>query len=117
MKVTLSCLFTLIIFYSCTKPNQERIYQEDRVYVGSWANFRETTIVSLSAVGHLNQPTMIKPPTHAVYSAFGNDPIGGNMYYYSPEQNFTGTDTVIFKSFESRINTTIISTYFIKIRE
>ena len=66
--------------------------------------------------GHLNKTEMIMPPKHAAYSSFGSDPIGGIMYYYSPEGNFKGTDTIKFKSFEPSINKTIVSTYWIKIR-
>ena len=92
------------------------MWPESRAYVGAWASYGDTTESSLSAVGHLSQTVLIKAPKHAVYSSFGHDPIGGIMYYYSPESNFKGTDTVMFKSFEQSQKQKFISTYYITIR-
>jgi len=116
MKSNLVYLLTLTLFCSCKKSNEGLSFPEDRVYVGAWASYSDTTAMSLSAVGHLKKTDMIMPPKHAAYSSFGSDPIGVTIYYYSPERNFKGTDTVMFKSFEPSINKTIVSTYWIKIR-
>lgn len=115
-KALLTFLLFSILLYSCAKSKDQVELPEFRALVGVWASYNDTTIVSLSAVGHLNKVTILKSPRHSVFSGFSTDPVGGITYKYLPQINFRGIDTVMFKSSEPLLKQTVISTLLIPIR-
>ena len=115
-RTTLIFIQLSIMLYSCSKPKAQPELPELRTYTGTWASYNDTTILDLSAVGHLNQVTILKVPRHSVYTGFSKDEFGGLTYLYAPDANFKGTDTAMFRSIEPTLKHTIISTYLIKIR-
>ena len=115
-KATFILIVSSIFLYACKKSVDQTELPEFKAYVGTSAPYNDTTIFYLTNIGHLRQPSIIKPPKHAVYSTLSNDPISGILYKYSPNINFQGTDTVMFKSVGPTLEQTIISTYYIKTR-
>ena len=113
-KKNLSLISIILFILACKKNESTPSYPEFRAYVGTNAEFGDTTYQSLAAVGHLNTPDIIKNPDHATYSNIGSD-VYGPTYYYSPEKDFHGTDSVIFKSIEPSLKETVISTYYFSV--
>ena len=101
----------ILYAFACKKNETAPAYPEFRAYVGTYAEFGDTAYQSLAAIGHLNLPAIIKAPAHAIYSSISSDVYGPN-YYYSPEKDFYGIDSVIFKSSEPLLKETVISTYY-----
>lgn len=109
-------VLTLIFFCSCKKTKENPSLPVFNAFVAASARYNDTTSVFLAAVGHTTETACIKLPKHAVYDRIVNDATAGLKYYYSPEKNFTGTDTVMFKSIEPWLKKMLISTYYFTTR-
>jgi hypothetical protein len=101
-----------ISIYSCKKSNHQVDYPVSNVSAAGWAKLGDTSIHYLVNFGHENKTVITKQPQHAIYSEMVMESFG-LVYKYRPEDDFHGTDTVIFKSVEPACGCTLISEIWI----
>ena len=108
-------IFLIIAAASCKKTGGSLAntspYPVLNVHVGVGMYNKDTVMEYLISIGCTKIPEVLKEPHYADYWDIKLDSVNQPVLYYHTNQNFTDSDSIMFRSIESTEKKTIIAVY------